>query len=134
MDLCLIEENDVIDPLRLITPIKEYIPDYLLIKDTDKTSNHLPPSADPFVCDCWKRVQIEHMKTRWDGPYFNPWRNFQLCKWHHDETENQEATCHFGTLPIEIQENIWGRLANHQLATCRVVNRRWNKDITEIIW
>ena len=70
MDLCMIEEDNTIDPLCFITRVKECIPDYLLIKDTDKTTDHLPPSTDPFVCDCWKRVQIERMKTRWDGPYF----------------------------------------------------------------
>ena len=48
MDLCLIEENDAIDPLLLITPVEEYIPDYLLIKDTDKTSDHLTPLHKPF--------------------------------------------------------------------------------------
>lgn len=32
-----------------------------------KTSDDFKPSNDPNQCDSWKRVQIEEMKTEWDG-------------------------------------------------------------------
>ena len=115
-------------------PLEGYSLSYRILKESDKTSDHLPPSVDYLVCDCWKRVQIERMKTAWDDPYMVPQKIFQFCKWHFDEPKDPKAPCHFGKLPIEIQELIWRKLDVCHLITCLVINRRWNVKITEMIW
>ena len=74
------------------------------------------------------------MKTAWDEPYMVPQKFFQFCKWHLDKPKDPKAPCHFGKLPIEIQELIWGKMYVCHLITCLVINRWWNVKITEMIW
>ena len=115
LGLCMIEKDETVDPLSLITPLESY----RILKESDKTSDHLPPSMDYLISDCWKRAQIERMTTAWDEPYKVPQKFFQFCKWHFDEPKDPKAPCHFGKLPILIQELIWGKLEVCHLITCR---------------
>ena len=118
LGLCMIEKDETVDPLSLITPLEGYSLSYRILKETDKTSDQLPLSMDSLVCDCWKRVQIERMKTACDEPYMVPQKFFQFCKWHLDEPKDPKAPFHFGKLPIRSLS----------------LNRRWNVKITEMIW
>ena len=85
-----------------------------------KTSDELAPSEDPKVCDCWKRVQIERMKTEWEGGQLPKSKYYQLCKWQISEPQD-ESKPSLTSFSLKLMHEIWKFLSEKTLAICMVV-------------